>query len=50
MGAREIEESAGVSPAVQKPAEMRQHLDARIDALHHVADRVYDRWIEGLKL
>jgi GMP synthase-like glutamine amidotransferase len=48
-GAREIEESAGVSPAVQKAAEMRQHLDARIDALHRVADRVYDRWIEGLR-
>jgi GMP synthase-like glutamine amidotransferase len=47
-GAREIEENAGVSPAVQKPAEMRQDLDARIDALHRVADRVYDRWIQGL--
>jgi GMP synthase-like glutamine amidotransferase len=49
-GAREIEESAGVSPAVQKPAEMRENLDTRIEALHRVADSVYDRWTQGLTL
>ena len=49
-GAREIEESIRVSPAVQRPAEMREDLDARIEALHRVADGVYDRWIEGLKV
>jgi hypothetical protein len=49
-GAREIEESVGVSPAVQTPADMRENLPARIEALHRVADRVYDRWVEGLKL
>ena len=47
-GAREIDESAAVSPAVQNAADMRENLAARIEALHRVADRVYDRWIEGL--
>jgi GMP synthase-like glutamine amidotransferase len=49
-GAREIDESAVVSPAVQNAAEMRENLDARIEALHRVADRVYSRWLGGVKL
>jgi GMP synthase-like glutamine amidotransferase len=49
-GSREIEENAGVSPAVQHAAEMRGDLERRLEALHRVADRVYDRWIEGLRL
>jgi GMP synthase-like glutamine amidotransferase len=48
-GAREIEENVGVSPAVQTPADMRENLPARIEALHRVADRVYERWLEGLR-
>ena len=46
-GAREIEESRA-SPGVQKPDQVRQDLEQRVAALHAVADRIYDRWIEGL--
>jgi GMP synthase-like glutamine amidotransferase len=46
-GAREIEESRA-SPGVQKPERIREDLAARVTALHAVADRLYDRWIEGL--
>jgi GMP synthase-like glutamine amidotransferase len=46
-GAREIEESRA-SPGVQKPERIREDLAARVTALHAVADRIYDRWIEGL--
>ena len=46
-GAREIAESRS-SPGVQDPAEIRRDLDARLDRLHEVASRIYDRWIEGL--
>jgi GMP synthase-like glutamine amidotransferase len=47
-GAREIEESLDRSPAVQTPDEMRDDMAARLDALHRVADRVYDRWTRAL--
>jgi GMP synthase-like glutamine amidotransferase len=46
-GADEIRE-ADASPGVQKPEEIQSHLAARLDALHAVADRIYDRWTEGL--
>jgi len=46
-GAREIERSKD-SPGVQKPAEIERDLERRVSALHAVADRIYDRWIEGL--
>ncbi|MDH4095859.1 MAG: type 1 glutamine amidotransferase [Betaproteobacteria bacterium] len=46
-GAGEIAAASG-SPAVQDPAEIERDLERRIDALHAVADRIYDRWIEGL--
>jgi GMP synthase-like glutamine amidotransferase len=46
-GAKEIEE-AKASPGVQKPEKVREDLDRRLTALHAVADRIYDRWIEGL--
>jgi GMP synthase-like glutamine amidotransferase len=36
------------SPAVQDPAEMQRDLEPRLDRLHQVADRIYDRWTEGL--
>jgi GMP synthase-like glutamine amidotransferase len=48
-GAREIEENVGLSPAVQKAEQMLENLPARVEALHRVADRVYERWIQGLK-
>lgn len=47
-GAHEIGDNLGVSPAVQRPADMREDLAARLEALHAVADRVYDRWTAGL--
>jgi len=46
-GAREIAESRS-SPGVQKPDQVRQDIEQRVTALHAVADRIYDRWIEGL--
>jgi GMP synthase-like glutamine amidotransferase len=46
-GRREIERNAS-SPAVQKPAEIERRLAQRVEALHKVADRLYDRWCEGL--
>ena len=46
-GAREIEEARS-SPGVQKPDQVRQDLEQRVAALHAVADRIYERWIEGL--
>jgi GMP synthase-like glutamine amidotransferase len=46
-GADEIREAAG-SPAVQKPEEIRRNLGPRLDALHMVAERIYERWTEGL--
>jgi GMP synthase-like glutamine amidotransferase len=49
-GIEEIEEARSRSPAVQTPEEMRESLDARLDALHAVADRVYDRWTAGLNV
>ena len=36
------------SPAVQAPAEIEKNLEPRLDRLHQVADRIYDRWSEGL--
>jgi GMP synthase-like glutamine amidotransferase len=43
------EEIAGSSsPAVQKLAEIERDLGPRIDRLHQIANRLYDRWIAGL--
>jgi GMP synthase-like glutamine amidotransferase len=36
------------SPAVQPRAEIEKDLGERLDRLHQVADRIYDRWTEGL--
>jgi len=46
-GADEIREHRK-SPAVQDPQKMQQDLEPRLDRLHQVADRIYDRWSEGL--
>jgi len=46
-GADEIAASRA-SPAVQEPDEITRELAARLAALHEVANRIYDRWIEGL--
>jgi GMP synthase-like glutamine amidotransferase len=46
-GADEIRASAA-SPGVQQPAEIERGLQERLGALHEVANRLYDRWTEGL--
>jgi len=46
-GAEEIAASRA-SPAVQEPDDIRRELAPRLAALHEVANRIYDRWIEGL--
>jgi GMP synthase-like glutamine amidotransferase len=46
-GADEIK-AAAASPAVQKPEEMERDLETRLQRLHEVADRIYDRWSENL--
>lgn len=43
------EELAPVCATVQNPQTMTADLDARVQRLQAIADRIYDRWIEGLK-
>ena len=40
--------AASDSPAVQSPEQIYSDLEARLDRLHQVADRIYDRWTAGL--
>lgn len=37
------------APSVQDPATMQADIASRLTALHEVADRLYDRWFEGLR-
>jgi GMP synthase-like glutamine amidotransferase len=46
-GAGEIRDAAA-SPGVQEPGEIERGLKDRLGALHEVANRLYDRWTEGL--
>ena len=46
-GAQEIAESRS-SPGVQDPAEIRRDLAGRTARLNGIANRIYERWIEGL--
>ena len=46
-GADEIRESAA-SPAVQEPGEIARDMPERVQRLHAVADRIYERWTRGL--
>ena len=46
-GADEIAESRA-SPGVQDPAEIRREMEARLAQLNEIANRIYDRWLEGL--
>ena len=46
-GADEIR-AAAASPGVQAAAKIAKNLAARVAALHKTADRMYDRWGEGL--
>ena len=49
-GADEIRCNLGRSPAVQTPGEMREGLPEKLTALHALADRVYDRWTQALRI
>jgi GMP synthase-like glutamine amidotransferase len=44
---KELRRKAGAS--IQTPEQMHEGLDARVRALHVVADRLYDRWIQALR-
>jgi GMP synthase-like glutamine amidotransferase len=46
-GAGEMRDHAS-SPGVNRPKEAEKNLGERVAALHQVADRIYDRWTEGL--
>jgi GMP synthase-like glutamine amidotransferase len=46
-GGDEMREHAA-SPAVQKPEDIERDLKPRVAALNQIANRIYDRWIEGL--
>jgi GMP synthase-like glutamine amidotransferase len=47
-GREEIQRSAA-SPGVQPPEEIQRDLAARIERLHAVADRIYERWSAGIR-
>jgi GMP synthase-like glutamine amidotransferase len=46
-GGDELRNSAA-SPAVQRPEQIEADLQKRLEQLHAVADRIYDRWTQGL--
>jgi GMP synthase-like glutamine amidotransferase len=40
--------AAAASPAVQAPEHIYANVETRLQRLHEVADRIYDKWSEGL--
>ena len=46
---KEVESLARRTPSVQTPAQMTEGVDTKVSALNAVADRLYDRWREGLE-
>ena len=46
-GAAEI--AASSSPGVQSPGAIQADMDARTARLHQLADKIYSRWIQGLR-
>jgi GMP synthase-like glutamine amidotransferase len=46
---KEVESLARRMPSVQTPAEMTDAIEEKTRTLNAVADRVYDRWLGGLK-
>ena len=46
-GEDELQEACA-SPGVQQKQEIERDMPARLERLHEVADRLYDRWTEGL--
>ncbi|OGA95181.1 MAG: glutamine amidotransferase [Betaproteobacteria bacterium RIFCSPLOWO2_12_FULL_66_14] len=45
---KEVASLAARTASVQTPEEMQRDVDSRVEALNRVAERLYDRWIEGL--
>lgn len=45
---QEVASLAERTPSVQTPKEILGDMEARLAALHHVADALYARWAEGL--
>jgi GMP synthase-like glutamine amidotransferase len=46
-GAEELKQSK--SPGVQKPQEIEKDLARHLEALHEIANRLYDRWTKNLQ-
>lgn len=46
---KEVDRLAARVPSVQTPDEMTTDLDARVAALHRIADAIYAEWIKGLR-
>jgi hypothetical protein len=46
-GGDELRNSA-TSPAVQRREQIEADLQRKLERLHAVADRIYDRWTQGL--
>ena len=46
----EKERVTRASPSVQTPDQMFENLEARVRTLNGIADKLYARWIEGLKV
>ena len=46
-GGDELRNSAN-SPGVQRPEQIEADLQKKLEQLHAVADRIYDRWTQGL--
>jgi GMP synthase-like glutamine amidotransferase len=44
-----VEIAASDSPAVQSSAEIQADVSARTAELHQLADKIYSRWIQGLR-
>ena len=45
---REEMRAAEKSPGVQRPQDIERDLERRVEALHAVANRIYDKWTAGL--
>ncbi|HSN38751.1 MAG TPA: type 1 glutamine amidotransferase [Burkholderiales bacterium] len=46
---KEVKALAARVPSVQTPEEMLEGIERKVGTLHAIADRIYDRWIKGLR-
>ena len=46
---QEVEDRSTVLTGIQTPQDMQQYVDTKVQNLHQVADRVYDRWVKCLQ-